>query len=84
MVHMVNKTCRSILYMAPTTIGRVIELTESVLEDTENDDYKFKLRTAIQLLEIVEERHHAANEVLADCDLDEQVQANLQELGYLG
>jgi hypothetical protein len=69
--------------MALTTIGRVIELTESVLEDTENDEYKFKLRTAIQLLEIIEERHNAASDVLADCDLDEQVRANLQELGYL-
>ena len=69
--------------MDTTTIGRVIELAESVLEDTDNDEYKFKLRTAIQLLEIIEERHNAASDVLADCDLDEQVQANLQELGYL-
>ena len=69
--------------MAPTTIGRVIELTGSVLEDTDNSVYKFKLRTAIQLLEIIDERHNAASDVLADCDLDEQVQANLQELGYL-
>jgi hypothetical protein len=69
--------------MAPTAIGRVIELTESVLQDTDNDEYKFRLRTAIQLLQIIKERHDAANAVLADCDLDEQVQANLQELGYL-
>jgi hypothetical protein len=69
--------------MTTTTIGRVIELTETVLQDTDNDEYKFKLRTAIQLLEIIQERHDAASDVLADCDLDEQVQANLQELGYL-
>lgn len=69
--------------MTITTIGRVIELTENVLQDTDNDESKFKLRTAIQLLEIMQERHDAASDVLADCDLDEQVQANLQELGYL-
>ena len=69
--------------MDPTTTGRIIELTESVLEDTDNKEYKFKLRTALQLLEIIEERHNAASDVLADCDLDEQVQANLKELGYL-
>jgi hypothetical protein len=69
--------------MNTTTIERVIELTEGVLEDTDNDEYKFKLRTAIQLLEIIEERHNAASDVLADCELDEPVRANLQELGYL-
>ena len=72
-----------ILHMKDTAIRRAIELTDSVLQDTDNDKYKFKLRTAIQLLEIVEERHDVASDVLADCNLDEQVQANLQELGYL-
>ncbi|WP_340102257.1 hypothetical protein [Salinibaculum salinum] len=69
--------------MENTAIRRAIELTEGVLEDTDNDEYKFKLRTAIQLLEIIEERHDVTSDVLADCNLDEQVQANLQELGYL-
>ena len=72
-----------ILHMGTTAIERVIELTESVLEDTDNDEYKFRLRTAIQLLEIIEDRHNEASDVLADCDLDEQIQANLKDLGYL-
>lgn len=69
--------------MEDTAIRRAIELTEGVLQETDNNEYKFKLRTAIQLLEIVEERHDRASDVLVDCNLDEQVQANLQELGYL-
>lgn len=69
--------------MSITTIERVIELTESILEDTDNSEHKFKLRTALQLLEIIEGRHDAASDVLADYELDEQVQENLQELGYL-
>jgi tellurite resistance protein len=69
--------------MSTTTIERAMELTEGVLEETDNSDHKFKLRTAIQLLEIIKGRHDAASDVLADCKLDEQVQENLQELGYL-
>ena len=69
--------------MTDTAVGRVIELTGSVLQYTDNDECKFKLRTAIQLLEILQRRHDGANAVLADSALDDQVRANLQELGYL-
>lgn len=69
--------------MSTTSIERAIELTESVLEETDNSEHKFKLRTAIQLLEVIKGRHDAASDVLADCELDRQVEENLQELGYL-
>ncbi|MEF8785592.1 MAG: hypothetical protein V5A45_06625 [Haloarculaceae archaeon] len=69
--------------MEPTTIERVIALTESVLEETDDKEQTFKLRTALQLLEIINERQEAANNVLADCEIDDQVRENLQELGYL-
>jgi len=69
--------------MADTAIERVIELTESVLQNTYNDEHKFKLRAAVQLLQMIHERHDGTNAVLADSDLDDQVRANLQELGYL-
>lgn len=70
--------------METTAIERAIELTGSVLEDTDNDEFKFRLRTAIQLLQIIEEQHSTASDILKDCNLDEQTQENLEELGYLG
>jgi hypothetical protein len=79
----IYQLCRAILHMNTTTIERTIELTGNVLEDTDNSEHKFKLRTAIQLLEIIKGRHDAASDVLADCELDKQVQENLKELGYL-
>jgi hypothetical protein len=67
--------------MCTTTIKGTIELTGSVLEDTNNNQYKFKLRMGIQLLEIIEKRYNAASRVLGNCDIDRQVRANLRELG---
>jgi len=69
--------------MGNTTIGRTRDLVRWVLQDTDDGEQQFKLRTALQLLEIVEERQAAASTALADCDLDEQTRRNLRELGYL-
>lgn len=70
--------------METTAIERAIELTGGVLEDTDNDEFNFRLRTAIQLLQIIEEQHSTASDILKDCNLDEQTQENVEELGYLG
>lgn len=66
-----------------TTAGRAAELVEWVLQDTDDDEHRFKLRTALQLLEVVQEQQEAVNQTLAGSDLDEQTRENLQELGYL-
>lgn len=70
--------------METTAIERAIELTGGVLEDTDNDEFNFRLRTAIQLLQIIEEQHSTASDILKDCNLDEQTQEHLEALGYLG
>jgi hypothetical protein len=69
--------------MENTTAGRAAELVEWVLQDTDDDEHRFKLRTALQLLEVVQEQQEAVNQTLAGSDLDEQTRENLQELGYL-
>lgn len=69
--------------MGNTTIERAITLLEDVLVGTEDEDQRFKLRTALQLLEVIENRHDAASEVLADTDIDAETRENLQQLGYL-
>jgi hypothetical protein len=71
------------LHMGNTTAGRAAELVEGVLQDTDDDEHRFKLRTALQLLEIVHEQQEAVNQTLAGSDLDEQTRENLRELGYL-
>ncbi|MDG5778215.1 hypothetical protein VB773_04925 [Haloarculaceae archaeon H-GB2-1] len=69
--------------MGYTTAERIRELLEGVMADTDDDQSRFRLRTALQLIELIEERHDVANEVLEECDLDAQTRQNLQELGYL-
>jgi hypothetical protein len=69
--------------MRSTTTERAAELIEGVLRETEDDELRFKLRTALQLLELIQEQHEAADRALADSDLGDQTRENLQELGYL-
>jgi hypothetical protein len=69
--------------MSETPLGTVETLLESAVQETENPDISFKLRQALQLLVIVEDRHVTAREQLDSADLDEDVRANLRELGYL-
>lgn len=69
--------------MGSTTIDRVRDLIEGVLADTSDEEHCFRLRTALQLLEYVDEQHDAANRALADCELDDETRRRLEQLGYL-
>lgn len=69
--------------MGYTTAERATELVQSVLDETTEEEHRFKLRTALQLLAIIQEQHDVANRALKDSDLDEQTRENLRELGYL-
>jgi hypothetical protein len=69
--------------MVDTTVKHVKVLVESVLVETNDKDHQFRLRTALQLLELIEEQQDAADKALADCEMDEQTRQNLRKLGYL-
>lgn len=68
----------------PTTaIETIRTILESVLEETEGADVHFKLRSALQLLVFLEERHDLTRTTLADAELDGGTRDALRELGYL-
>lgn len=69
--------------MKYTTTERAAELIRGVLQDTDDEEHRFKLRTALQLVEIIDDQHERTAQTLADSELDEQTRENLQELGYL-
>ena len=71
------------LRMGYTTAERAAELIDSVLQETEDSEHRFKLRTALQLLEMIEEQHEVADQALADSELDDGTRENLRGLGYL-
>lgn len=69
--------------MSDNPVGTVRTMLNALLEETEDSEVHFKLRTSLQLLEVIEEQSDAGRQALENADLDEDVRRNLQELGYL-
>ncbi|MFW6448021.1 MAG: hypothetical protein ACOC0X_00610 [Halobacteriota archaeon] len=64
----------------PTTIDALLEGVQQTVED---DDAAFRLRTARQLLVVLEEQVDAGRAALEDVDLDDDTRDRLRALGYL-
>jgi len=69
--------------MGETTIGTIETLLEGAIEETDDSDISFKIRSALQLLMVVEEQHVAARDALEEAEIDDEVRAGLRDLGYL-
>lgn len=69
--------------MSNTTVETVRRLLEGALEDVDDPDVAFKLRSALQLLVLIEEQTEEARNTLEEADVEEDVRENLRELGYL-
>jgi len=69
--------------MTETTVGTIETMLESALDRAEDPEVRFKLRSALQLLLVVENRHVETREALAEADVDEELRADLRDLGYL-
>lgn len=70
--------------MTEETIGHVRTMLEAVLEDADDPDARFRLRTAIQYLDLLEAEERALVEVVdADADEAEEFASRLSKLGYI-
>lgn len=69
--------------MAETTIGTIETLLEGAIEETEDSEISFKLRSALQLLFVIEEQHVAAREAIEEAEIDDEIREDLRELGYI-
>jgi hypothetical protein len=69
--------------MTETTVDTMETILTSALDETEDRDIKFKLRTALQLLVVIGEQEKAARNALEDCTLDDELRRRLRDLGYL-
>jgi hypothetical protein len=72
-----------LLAMADTPVGTIETLLESVLEETSDENVHFKLRTALQLLSVIQKREQMTEELLEETEMDGEVRQRLQDLGYL-
>lgn len=69
--------------MAETTVGTIRRLLETTLEECESETAHFQIRTAMQLLALIEERERLVAAELADADLPPDLAGRLVDLGYL-
>lgn len=67
-------------HMPGETLATIETLLESVLEESDRSEVRYKLRTALQLLEV-----HRADfrELEAAADSDVDLEQRLRELGYI-
>jgi hypothetical protein len=69
--------------MAETTLGTIDELLDGALDDIDDPEVRYKLKSAQQLLRVVQQRHDDLEEVVGDVIDDEDMINNLRDLGYL-
>ncbi|MFB6196013.1 MAG: hypothetical protein ABEI80_07555 [Haloplanus sp.] len=66
--------------MSDETLETIRTLLESLIEETDDSEVHYKLRTALQLLAVHEEEINRLEEA-ADSDAD--LETRLRDLGYL-
>jgi hypothetical protein len=69
--------------MTETTVGTIRTLLKNSVAEVDDPEVQFKLRTALQLLSVVDRQQAEASEALADAELDSDVRENLRDLGYV-
>lgn len=69
--------------MAETTLGTIDELLEGALDDIDDSEVRYKLKSAQQLLRVVQQRHDDLDDAVDDTVTDEDVIDTLRDLGYL-
>ena len=69
--------------MTDSPLDTIRQLVESAIEATDDSDVHYKLRTACQLVDVVEYHHEDLLESLEDANLDDELRDELRDMGYL-
>ena len=69
--------------MTTNTLKTIEALLEGVQEDVKNPDARYKLRTARQLLYVLEQKDVDLTVALNEAVSDDELRERLRELGYL-
>ena len=69
--------------MANTPIDTIKQLLETVIKETDDREVHFKLRTASQLVDVVQQHHDDLLESLEDANLNDELTEELREMGYM-
>lgn len=69
--------------MAKTTLDTLDELLEGAIDDVSDPDVPYKIRSARQLVQVLQQRHDTLDEAISDAVDDETIISNLHDLGYV-
>jgi hypothetical protein len=69
--------------MGVDTYEHIDTILESIQEDVQDPELRFKLRTARQLCNVMKEHYIAGQRAIERADVDEETIEPLRELGYL-
>lgn len=70
-------------YVVDTPLIQIKKLVTAAIEEPDPSEARFKLRTASQLLDVVQEHTEDLSETLENSDLDDDLEKRLQDLGYI-
>jgi hypothetical protein len=69
--------------MAESTVETIDQLLAGAMERVDDEEARFKIRSARQLLDVIRHRHDGLDEAVNDAVDDEELAATLRDLGYL-
>ncbi|TMT87833.1 hypothetical protein E2L06_15065 [Haloterrigena sp. H1] len=69
--------------MPTTTLETIEHLLNGAAEEATSPEVRYKLNSARQLLKVLEHRENELHETVADSVDDEELLADLRDLGYL-
>jgi len=69
--------------MPETTLEALDDLLRSVEENIDDSEDVYKLRSARQLVEVLKQRQVDRDEAIENAISDEEILANLRDLGYI-
>lgn len=69
--------------MAKGTFKTINELLDGALADVDDSEVQYKVRSAQQLLGVIQQQHDDLDKAVVDAVSDEELIENLRDLGYL-
>jgi hypothetical protein len=69
--------------MYDSSLDTIQQLVNGAIQEEDDSEINFRLRTASQLVDAVEHHEEDLSETLENADLDDEVEDTLSEMGYI-
>lgn len=69
--------------MHDSSLDTVQQLIDGTIEEVEDTNISYKLRTASQLVDAIEHHEESLSETLENANIDGKIEDDLREMGYI-